>query len=152
MQIIKDKAIYLLSRREHSRSELLRKLQQRGFQSKDILPVLDRLEKENLLSEERFISSYIRSRRSRGFGPLKICAELKERGIDRGRWQSNEEWQEELWQNSAIQSCAKRFSLTVAKTREQKIAQSQYLQRRGFTSAQIKVAIGAQNDNNKIED
>ncbi|MCS5712244.1 RecX family transcriptional regulator [Candidatus Berkiella aquae] len=147
MQTIKDKAIYLLSRREHSRYELQRKLQQRGFQSKDIRPVLDELEKENLLSEERFVSSYIRSRRSRGFGPLKICAELKERGIDRDRWQSNEEWQEELWQNSAILSCAKRFGLAVAKTREQRIAQSQYLQRRGFTSSQIKMAIGAQKDN-----
>lgn len=152
MQALKNKAIYLLSRREHSRQELHRKLLQRGFSSHEIQAVLIELEKENLLSEERFIASFIRSRRARGFGPLKICAELKEHGIDRRRLQTNEEWQEELWQNRAILLCAKRFGLVAEKTREQIIAQTRFLQQRGFTPAQIKVAMSVQDWNNPVED
>ncbi len=147
MEALKNKAIYLLSRREHSRQELHRKLRQRGFANQEIQIVLTELEKENLLNEERFIASYIRSRRARGFGPLKICAELKEHGIDRHRLQSNEEWQEELWQNRAILLCAKRFGLMTEKTCEQISAQTRFLQQRGFTPAQIKIAMS-----NPVED
>jgi regulatory protein len=140
-QALKNKAIYLLARREHSRQELIRKLIQRGFAAQAISSVLDELENEGLLNEQRFITSFIRSRRARGFGPLKICAELKEHGIDRSLWQSNEEWQEELWQNSATILCAKRFGLVAEKTPEERIRQSRYLQQRGFTSQQIKIAV-----------
>ena len=143
-QALKNKAIYLLARREHSRQELIRKLIQKGFRAKDIHPVLDELENENLLNEERFIGSFIRTRRARGFGPLKICAELKIHGIDRHRWLACEEWREELWQNSAILLCAKRFGFVAQKTHEQRILQSRYLQQRGFTSQQIKIAMNTQ--------
>lgn len=150
-QALKNKAIYLLARREHSRQELQRKLLQRGFSANVIHDVLNELEDENLLNEERYITSFIRSRRSRGFGPLKICAELKIHGIDRHRWQSNEEWQEELWQNSAIHLRAKRFGFDTQKTREERMRQTRYLEQRGFTSQQIKIAIDTQNWDNDPE-
>ena len=146
-QVIRNKAIYLLSRREHSRQELIRKLIQKGFCAKELPPILDELENEGLLNEQRFIGSFIRSRRARGFGPLKICAELREHGINRDLWQSNEEWQEELWQNSATILCAKRFGFVVEKTPEERMRQSRYLQQRGFTSQQIKIALSQNWDN-----
>lgn len=151
-QALKNKAIYLLYRRDHSRRELTRKLIQKGFQANAITDVLDELENEGLLNEQRFIGSFIRSRRARGFGPLKICAELKERGIDRDLCLVHEEWQEELWQNSAIMLCAKRFGLAAEKTSEQKILQSRYLQQRGFTGLQIKIALSATKDWDPVED
>lgn len=151
-QALKNKAIYLLYRRDHSRRELTRKLTQKGFQANAIRAVLDELENEGLLNEERFIGSFIRSRRARGFGPLKICAELKERGIDRDLCLMHEEWQEELWQNSAIMLCAKRFGLTAKKTTEQKILQSRYLQQRGFTGVQIRIALSATQDWDPVKD
>jgi regulatory protein len=150
-QALKNKAIYLLARREHARQELHRKLLQKGFTANVIHEVLDELENENLLNEERYITSFIRSRRSKGFGPLKICAELREHGIDRHRWQSNEEWQEELWQNSAILLCAKRFGFDTEKNREQRMRQTRYLEQRGFTSQQIKIALNTQSWDNDPE-
>lgn len=146
-QALKNKAIYLLARREHSRHELNRKLIQKGFFAKDIPDVLDELENEGLLNEQRFIGCFIRSRRARGFGPLKICAELREHGINRDLWQSNEEWREELWQNSATILCAKRFGFVAERTPEEIMRQSRYLQQRGFTSSQIKIALSQNWDN-----
>ena len=93
-RVLRDKALYLLARREHARQELLVKLQQRGFALSVIHSLLDELENENLLNEGRFIGSFIRMRSFRGMGPLKICVELQKRGIDRNRILANEDWQE----------------------------------------------------------
>lgn len=71
----------LLARREHSRAELQRKLAERGFAAEDIEPLLDRLAAQRLQSDARFTESYVRMRRGRGYGPQRIRAELRERGI-----------------------------------------------------------------------
>ena len=44
----------MLARREHSRTELGRKLAERGFSEPHVGEVLDALEAENLLSDRRF--------------------------------------------------------------------------------------------------
>jgi SOS response regulatory protein OraA/RecX len=71
----------LLARREHARTELGRKLSQRGFSESLVGEVLDALEAENLLSDRRFTESFVEQRMARGQGPLKIRHELRERGI-----------------------------------------------------------------------
>ena len=81
---LRRKAMDLLARREHSYYELLSKLEER-FPDLDretlITPALDRLRQENLQSDSRFMESYVRFRRSKGHGPLKIEAELKQKGL-----------------------------------------------------------------------
>lgn len=71
----------LLARREHSRAELLRKLTARGYTATDVEPLLDRLAAQQLQSDARFIDSYARMRSGRGYGPQRIRAELRERGV-----------------------------------------------------------------------
>jgi len=72
----------LLARREHSYVELSHKLQQRQYVADEIESALNRLQDQGLLSNERFTEAYINMRRKRGFGPLRIANELRERGID----------------------------------------------------------------------
>jgi regulatory protein len=78
---IRQRALSLLTRREHSRWELEQKLHQRGFTSQNILSVLQQLIEEGWQSDHRFAECYIRSRINAGFGPLRIRAELKHRRI-----------------------------------------------------------------------
>lgn len=141
MQVLRDKAIQLLARREHSRRELVNKLNLRGFALSAIDIVLNELEDENLLNEERFIGSFIRTHRSRGEGPLKICAQLQKHGIDRNRIVANEDWQDTLWQENAIAVRIKRFGERVPQQPQQRIQQARFLQQRGFTSDQIRAAL-----------
>jgi regulatory protein len=138
---LRNKAIYFLSRREYARKELLQKLQQKGFSTSQINPILDELENENLLSDERYIGSFIRIRRFKGYGPLKICAELGKRGIDHNRVRANEEWQESLWQESAKVTRMKRFGEAIPKEKQMRLQQARFLQQRGFTSDQIRAAL-----------
>ena len=81
-QMLERVAVGLLARREHSRAELVRKLTARGYMTTDIEPLLDRLAAQRLQSDERFTASYVRMRSGRGYGPQRIRAELRERGVD----------------------------------------------------------------------
>ena len=70
-----------LSRREHSRYELYKKISAHNFDRDLINQELDLLIEDGLLSDERFAESYFQSRKNRGYGPLRIRNELKQRGV-----------------------------------------------------------------------
>lgn len=74
-------AVGLLARREHSASELQRKLRQKGCAADDIKTSLECLQEQGLLSDQRFVESYVNMRKNRGYGPLRILAELQEKGV-----------------------------------------------------------------------
>jgi regulatory protein len=80
---VRRAAMDLLARREHGRIELSRKLRSRGAPSELIEPALDRLAEEGLLSEARYLESFVRMRANAGYGPLRIREELSQRGLAR---------------------------------------------------------------------
>ena len=75
-------AIKLLAAREHSVHELRKKLSSRCADESLVARVLADLQRRNLLSDERFTEQYVGMRTRKGYGPLRIRAELTERGID----------------------------------------------------------------------
>lgn len=80
---IRNKALDLLARREHSRAELRNKLLHRfRNEEQSIDSVLDKLENENLLSDQRFTEMYIRGRVAKSIGPIRIISELRQKGVD----------------------------------------------------------------------
>lgn len=80
---VRRAAMDLLARREHGRVELVRKLRQRGASDELIDPALDRLAEEGLLSESRYLESFVAHRARAGYGPLRIREELTQRGLPR---------------------------------------------------------------------
>lgn len=79
----RGQALALLARTEHSRFLLARKLLQRGHEPAVIDPVLDELEADGSLSDERFAESWVRSRlRSHPEGRSHLLAGLRTRGVD----------------------------------------------------------------------
>ena len=79
---LKGRALRYLSMREHSRSELGRKLANYVQESDDLPALLDFLEASNFLSDERFSESLVNRRQAR-FGNQRICAELQSHGLDK---------------------------------------------------------------------
>lgn len=73
-------ALDLLARREHSQQELRHKLRRR-FDAQALDAVLQALAAEGLQSDLRYCGSYARERALRGYGPLRIRAELLQRGV-----------------------------------------------------------------------
>lgn len=80
-QDIRKKILDLLSRREHSKYELILKLERRVDSSDKLLKEIDKLSDQNLQSDERFSESYIRSRYNSGFGPSRIKYDLSKRRV-----------------------------------------------------------------------
>jgi regulatory protein len=76
---VRRTAMDLLARREHGRVELTRKLRQRGAPPEMIDSALDRLTEEGLLSESRYLESFVSYRARSGYGPLRIREELSQR-------------------------------------------------------------------------
>jgi regulatory protein len=77
---LKARALRYLSTREHSRLELGRKLARYAEEGDDIEALLDFLEKNNWLSQERFAESLI-NRRAGRYGNSRVLAELQNHGI-----------------------------------------------------------------------
>ncbi len=77
---IRARAIRLLARREYSRHELSRKLI--DAEPQVITTVLDQLQAEGLLSDQRFAEQMVHQRIQKGQGPLRIQADLAARGVD----------------------------------------------------------------------
>jgi regulatory protein len=74
-------AYRLLGRREYSVFELARRVRQKWPHAEGVDDLVAALIEENLLSDERFTESFVRSRVRRHQGPVRIQAELRARGV-----------------------------------------------------------------------
>ena len=130
------RALDLLSRREHSAKELRYKLEARGFEPQHIEAALAQLSGKGLLNEQRFVESYVHGRIRRGYGPVRIRAELRDRGAETEMddWSPDEDID---WTELAITAREKRFGKAAPKDYKERAKQMRFLQQRGFTSEQI---------------
>jgi regulatory protein len=135
-------AMDLLARREHSRLELRRKLAKRGIPDELVEQTLQDLIDDDLLSEVRFAESFVSSRVQRGQGPLRIRAELSERAVPAVLIEQAMEAADCDWFELARQVRAKRFGKTPPEDFPERARQSRFLQYRGFSGEQIRVAVG----------
>jgi len=138
-------AIGLLARREHSARELSAKLHTRGYAPELIAAVLERLVAERLQSDERYTEVYVRQRSDKGYGPERIRAELRERGIDdtlvSARFRQAEEEGEVDWYALAAAAYAKKFGGRPIEDIKERAKRQRFMQYRGFTHEQIAAAI-----------
>lgn len=75
-------ALNILARREHSRAELARKLEQRfPDQPAEVDETLDRLAEQGLQDDQRFVEAFFRSQLERHRGPMRIRHEARQKGI-----------------------------------------------------------------------
>lgn len=132
----------LLARREHARGELAIKLAAVGGDVREIDRVLDALEAQGLLSEQRFAEQYVASRLGRGHGPRSIRDELRRRGVSDERAKEAVARDEEFWLEQALRMRAKRFGEAMPADYREWARQARFLERRGFTPEQIRSALG----------
>jgi regulatory protein len=133
-------AMKLLARREHSRAELAAKLAKRGYQQTETDAVLDECEAQNWLDDQRYAELYIRQRKEALYGPLRILAELQQRGIH-GEPEGLSATPEMEWRANAAQLREKKFGLAGDLDWNERGRQGRFLTQRGFTMGQIEYAL-----------
>ena len=132
--IVYNKALDLVSRREHSRHELMQKLDQRYPETSSIIEeVLDKLEINKILDDERFAEIYLNSRARKGFGPKKIEMELNSRRVN-SLFISNAIEAYENWLENAQKVLKKKFKDQKPLDYQSKMKQKQFLFSRGFST------------------
>ncbi len=131
-------ALRLLANREHSRLELSKKLQSRFADSDAIDPVLDSLEEQGYLSDERFVEAYLEMRKRKGYGPLRIQAELQERGISRELISNYLEHGDADWYELMQQAAAGKFGSSADGSRKTQQKAARFLEYRGFPTSMIR--------------
>lgn len=136
--VIRAKALELLARREHSRLELRQKLLQRGFPIERIEPVLDRLIEERLLDEGRYAELYACARADKGYGPLRIARELRERGVPDDAVAAAVDDLSDQWFSKLRELHRKRFKSSIPADAAGRMQQTRVLRQHGFTLEQIK--------------
>jgi len=136
--IIRAKAIELLARREHSRLELRQKLAQRDFPTELIDPVLNELAESGLLNESRYAEMYASSRADKGYGPLRIASELRERGIPQEQVDLALAELENDWLPKLRELRRKRFKSWIPADFAGRMQQTRFFRQHGFALDQIR--------------
>lgn len=122
----------MLARREHSRAEIRRKLLDQGAESEPVDSLLDELAERKLQSDERFTEMFVRSRAERGYGPMAIQAELKQKGIAAEQTAAALENSGYDWFEQAKEVRTRRFGEALPSVPREKARQLRFLQYRGF--------------------
>lgn len=133
---IYNKALDIISRREHSEKELENKLLKK-FESSELIDlVIERLKTNNLLNDERFAEMYVRIRKRKGFGPKRIGYELSSRGINNS---ISSQVLDEIggWKEAAHDAFNKKYRNGIADDFKNKSKQKVFLQNRGFSFQEI---------------
>ena len=77
---LRERALRLLARREHSRIELARKLAPHAESGEALEALLDDLVSRRLLSDERYVEMRLNARAAR-FGNARLAYELRTQGV-----------------------------------------------------------------------
>lgn len=136
---VRDIALRYLGRREYAVQELRQRLLQRGAETALVDTVIDDLVETNLLSDERFTEMYVRMRVRLMFGPLKIRAELRGRGIADHVAAKFLPSGEDAWFDTATQWAEKKRRGEMDYAERARVYRS--LMNRGFTHDQANVAL-----------
>jgi len=142
---LKARALRFLSMREHSRLELKRKLARHAEEGDDIEALLDFLEKNNWLSQERFAESLIHRKASR-YGNSRVMAELQSHGVNGEALAELKSSLAESETARALEVWQRKFG-TVAQDAAERSKQMRFLMARGFSSSAVRAALkGAPED------
>ena len=135
------RGLRLLAMREHSVKEITTKLFDKSENADAIHAVIDDLLERKYLSDERFTESYIRSRSNKGFGPVKIKSELKNKGVSNALIQDHLNESAAIWFDNAEAQHAKKYGGMAIEDYNAWTKRARFLQGRGFTMEQIHCVI-----------
>ena len=138
-------ALDALARRDHASGDLRRKLLEKGYDGAVVAALLDVLRAEKLLDDGRYTENFVAYHAARGQGPVRVRAELRRHGLE----------------GTLVEECLDAFPdwiVHLRKARQKKFGpqlpgnyadkqrQARFLGYRGFTSAQIRMALGFDTD------
>ena len=137
---LRARALDALSRREHSRMELMRKLAPHTDNPDELTILLDDLQTRGWLSDARFAEQVVNVRQSR-YGSRKLAFELREKGVDEDLINATLVNLRDTELERARAVWERKFGQIPASAQE-KAKQIRFLQSRGFVWEVIRKILG----------
>jgi len=141
---LKGRALRYLSMREHSRFELRRKLAKYAKEDEDVDALLDFLEKNNWLSQERFAESLV-NRKAARYGNSRVVAELQSHGVTGDALVDIKAGLSDSETARAVEVWRRKFG-TVAEDAAARAKQMRFLLQRGFSQRAARIAMQGEPD------
>lgn len=135
-----QRALGLLTRREHSRKELQRKLTSRGMDAAQVETAIETLSGLGWQDDGRFAESLVRSRASGGYGPVRVRAELATHGLDGEAIASALDSYQGDWLENARDLIRRRFGESLSEDPALRRKAADFLIRRGFDGERVRKA------------
>ena len=134
-------ALDALARRDYASEDLRLKLIEKGYDVSVVLPLLEALRDEKLLDDRRYLENFVAYHAARGQGPLRIRLELRRHGL---QGTLVEEYLDTFpdWIAQLEKVRVKKFGAQLPENYADRQLQARFLGYRGFTSAQIRMALG----------
>jgi len=137
---LRERALRLLARREHSRAELAGKLRTYASPQEDLEALLEDLSRRRLLSDERYAESRAHAL-SRKYGAARIAHELRAKGLDKELAEQASGAARATEVDRAREVWRRKFRVA-PRTREERAKQIRFLQSRGFSFDAIRAVVG----------
>jgi regulatory protein len=136
--LIRGKALYFLGRREYSRFELQKKLEDKFSENVScIQEIISEFETKNWISDIRYTEEFVREKSQYSkWGPIKITQRLQEKGIEKEITVLILEkiFPEEMQREVVMQLAKEKWQLLHKKTTtKRKVAVQRFLLSRGFS-------------------
>lgn len=138
---VRTAAMDILSRREHSKSELLFKLLDKGADEVLAEQVVQKLAEQNLQSNQRFAEMRVHSHIYKGRGPLRLQQDMQQHGIAESIFEPVLHELQVDWQSLAMQVYEKKYGDSCVDDYNERAKRMRFLQGRGFSTSQIESVI-----------
>jgi regulatory protein len=154
-------ALSFLARRDYFRRELAQRLAKKGYDEDEIAGAIERVQQLGYLDDERLARRFAELRAaSRGWGPNRLVAELRRRGVAEGIARSAAQLQEETHAEAlsvALRRAENRAAEGWWKLHDKRARMVSSLIRRGFQADEASTAIAAlaakrENEHHAIDD
>ena len=134
-------ALDALARRDYTSEDLRLKLLEKGYDASVVPPLIEALRDEKLLDDRRYLENFVAYHAARGQGPLRVGLDLRRHGL---QGPAVEEYLDTYpdWIAKLHEARLKKFGAKPPKSFADRQLQARFLGYRGFTSAQIRMALG----------
>ena len=134
-------ALNALARRDLASEDLRRKLTEKGYDSRIVAALIEALRTEKLIDDARYVENFVAYHAARGQGPVRVRSALRQKGLEGDLVEAclvaYPDWMMQLHQ-----ARLKKFGLAESSNYSETQRQARFLSYRGFTSAQIRSALG----------
>ncbi|RAS69399.1 regulatory protein [Vibrio diazotrophicus] len=137
----KERALYLLTRRDHGEFELWQKLLLKGFEEEEVQQAVIYCKEQGYLDDQRFARSQVRQHIAKGHGERRIRQELQQKRVENDVVNSAIEQEEVDWFELAKQTAEKKFKHVMTQDQKEYAKRVRFLQYRGFNFDQINYAL-----------